>query len=421
MDAAQLPEGRPSDPPAYLRLDGRVTRTTWGAGPGGPVIADLPDSADPALDAHSAFGQSWLRGRRRPVVPAPTGRSLTLVDLFSGVGGLSLGVENAAWMLGRTTRSLLAADMDLNVLNVYQRNLNPKLSVSDPIETLIDGDLGVALTEAERYLSERLGRVDFLVAGPPCQGHSNLNNHTRRNDPRNLLYERVARAAEVLNPEHIIIENVPGVVHDQRNVVERTKASLLKIGYSVDAGLIKAELTGVAQRRRRYFVVASRTKTPSIQDAIAFGLTPCRPITWAVGDLTDQEDGGPFDSSSGAAAVTKERMKYLFDNDLYDLPDSMRPACHRDKPHSYKSVYGRMYRDLPAPTITSGFGTMGQGRFVHPLEPRTLTPHEAARVQGLPDWFHFGGLSRTQLHKAIGNAVPPQMTSALAEHLLTLT
>lgn len=90
---------------------------------------------------------------------------------------------------------------------------------------------------------------------------------------------------------------------------------------------------------------------------------------------------------------TKEN-RISFENNLFELPNSERPDCHRLKPHSYKSVYGRMYWDRPAPTITRGFGSTGQGRFVHSLLKRTITPHEAARIQFFPDFLTlvtFGG------------------------------
>jgi DNA (cytosine-5)-methyltransferase 1 len=84
---------------------------------------------------------------------------------------------------------------------------------------------------------------------------------------------------------------------------------------------------------------------------------------------------------------TQRRVDYLFDHDLFDLPNSERPPCHRDKMHTYNSVYGRLQWDRPAPTITGGFDTMGRGRFVHPRFRRPLTPREGARLQGFPDWF----------------------------------
>ena len=78
-----------------------------------------------------------------------------------------------------------------------------------------------------------------------------------------------------------------------------------------------------------------------------------------------------------------------------------------------------MYPNKPAPTITSGFGSIGQGRFGHPLVNRTITPHEAARIQFIPDFFHFiQGTKRVSLQKMIGNAVPPKLTYVLALEIL---
>jgi DNA (cytosine-5)-methyltransferase 1 len=127
-------------------------------------------------------------------------------------------------------------------------------------------------------------------------------------------------------------------------------------------------------------------------------------------DLSDVYGSGVFDTSATHSAENRRRIAYLFDRGVYDLPDSQRPDCHRLHPHSYKAVYGRMRGDQPSPTITSGFGSTGQGRFVHPHEARTLTPHEAARLQGFPDWFTFGACNRRRaLQEMIGNAVPAQL------------
>ena len=112
-------------------------------------------------------------------------------------------------------------------------------------------------------------------------------------------------------------------------------------------------------------------------------------------------------------------MNYLYDNGIYELPNHLRPKCQQKEDNRYTSVYGRMYPDKPGPTITSGFGSIGQGRFGHPYLRRTLTPHEAARVQFIPDFFKFGNsLTRVSLQKMIGNAVPPKLTYIIGLELL---
>jgi DNA (cytosine-5)-methyltransferase 1 len=131
---------------------------------------------------------------------------------------------------------------------------------------------------------------------------------------------------------------------------------------------------------------------------------------WAIDDLVTQ----PFDDrlhiETELSDENRRRIKFLFDNGLYDLPNSERPECHQDGT-SYNSVYGRLYPDRPAGTITTGFMTPGRGRYIHPLLPRTLTPREAARLQGFPDTYDFFPDSRNPPTKAkitkwIGDAVP---------------
>ena len=127
----------------------------------------------------------------------------------------------------------------------------------------------------------------------------------------------------------------------------------------------------------------------------------------------------PFYQPSRPTAENAKRIQYLFDNDIHDLPNSLRPSCHRDKQHAYISMYGRMHWDKPAQTLTSGFGSMGQGRFVHPTRPRLITPHEAARLQGFPDFFDFTVVdSVTALREMIANAVPPPLTLAFVAEFI---
>ena len=248
--------------------------------------------------------------------------------------------------------------------------------------------------------------------------HSDLNNHTRRADPKNELYLRMARFAELVGPTHIVIENVPAVVHDKNKVVQRTIRALEDLGYNVDSSLVEMKKIGVPQGRRRHVVVASKSNVISIASSLARYAGRPRSVGWVLEDLLDARAEGIFDSPSVATAVNKQRIDYLFEHDLLDLPDKLRPECHREGGHSYKSVYGRLHWDLPAQTITSGFGSMGQGRYVHPKRRRTITPHEAARIQFIPDHFKWGDIARTALAEMIGNAVPPKVTYILALELL---
>ena len=130
-------------------------------------------------------------------------------------------------------------------------------------------------------------------------------------------------------------------------------------------------------------------------------------LRWAIGDLATLRSGSDFDYIPRASKDNLARMQWLLREDAYNLPNSRRPQCHQNE-HSYKSMYGRLNWNEPAQTITSGFSSIGQGRYMHPDQPRALTAHEAARIQSFPDYFDFSAaIRRTDLATMIGNAVPP--------------
>lgn len=364
------------------------------------------------------FDDAWLR---RASPNPPTAEAVTIADLFSGCGGLSVGAAEAARAVGKRAVHVLALDNNEAALQVYSDNFHEADVHHGDIFELLDGQLGEAPTRCERKLGARLEGLTLAMGGPPCQGHSDLNNHTRRDDPKNQLYLRMIRFVEVVRPEHVLVENVPGVAHDRAGVVEVARRTLGQLGYQVSTAVINASAVGAAQARRRHLLLATRNVRPlaevrGISDAFA---APPRAVLEVIGDIDVEPSRGAFGTPATHSQVNRARIAYLFKHDLHDLPDEQRPDCHRLRPHSYKAVYGRMYPDRPAPTITAGFGSTGQGRFVHPRLPRTLTPHEAARLQGFPDWFRFDVVQgRRALQAMIGNAVPSKLAYAAVASLL---
>lgn len=366
----------------------------------------------------AAADQSFLRATSWPET-SQTAKILRSADLFSGCGLMTLGVWEACRAVGLRLEPALALDLDATAVGVYKHNFPEASVLHVPIETILDGELGSTPTARERTLISATGKIDILIGGPPCQGHSNLNNHTRRDDPKNRLYDRMGRFAELFRPKHIVIENVSAVLHDKGHVVDKTVASLMRLGYMVGQGVADVAMLGVPQRRKRHVLVASLERSPNVVEALSRHSREPRSVGWAIGDLLRSKHETAFDQAGVANKVNRKRIEHLFREDVHDLPDRLRPDCHRLKEHSYKSVYGRMYWDQPAQTITSGFTCMGQGRYVHPKLHRTLTPHEAARLQFVPDFFHFGDeVPRTALSSLIGNAVPPKLTYVLALDLL---
>jgi len=371
----------------------------------------------PTCESDAAF----LRGSRPRYEQRK--RAIQVVDLFAGCGGLTIGLAEAAWRFGLGTQVKLAIDSDTDAVNVYKKNFAKANVHQGLVEDAFNGSLGHKLSSTERRLRRDVGEVDVLVGGPPCQGHSDLNNHTRRDDDRNALYSRMARAAEVLQPSAVLIENVPTVQHDIDNVVDLTIAALLSAGFAVAERIIDLAALGAPQRRRRHVILALRGRTSSA-DEVLDGLQvrcekhPERTVRWAIGDLVKVKSDEIFDTPGRASPANMARIQYLFDEDKYDLPNSRRPLCHQSD-HSYRSMYGRLAWDQPAQTVTTGFGSMGQGRYVHPARQRTITPHEASRLQMLPDFMDFSPVTkRGALARLIGNTVPAVLGIAIGDKIM---
>lgn len=365
---------------------------------------------------------SRLRGNQTTWNTGEKG-TLRILDMFSGAGGLSLGAAEAARAAGWKYELKAAMDVDATALKVHKRNLKTKLLVTRDIQELIDYQIWKTQTglefseppEALYELESLKGKVDLIIAGPPCQGHSNLNNHTRRVDDRNRLYLTVPAVAAATGANLVVIENVQGVLKDKHNVVGKTVMLLESLGFEVANVLnstLKAEQFGVPQLRRRHFLVASRYGMPKLNELA--GVLETSPITalQAISGISKPSKKSLFDENAELSIENHARVNFLHDNDLYDLPNTERPDCHKDG-HTYPSVYGRIYPDKPANTLTTGFLSPGRGRFIHPTERRGLTPHEAARLQGFPDDFKFETAPGRALSgnghysKIIGDAVPP--------------
>lgn len=195
--------------------------------------------------------------------------TVSLVDLFCGAGGISLGVAEAIGDSGKSLSIPLAVDFEPNAINVYKCNFpDANAIVGDLSEIFSSGEISSPLTANEQSLQDQVGKVDILVGGPPCQGHSDLNNYSRRNDPKNSLYFIMARAAKVLQPEVIFIENVLGARHDKNGVVTQTVESLREQGYFVDVQSIDLVDIGVAQKRRRLVILATKNQKKLISDIV---------------------------------------------------------------------------------------------------------------------------------------------------------
>ena len=307
----------------------------------------------------------WLRAKQWPKIANVRG-SIAVADLFCGSGGLSLGAWEAARAVQLEMKSVFAIDNDIDAVASYVENFAPGQSACSTIETLVDGRLGAKATTSERSLKRGLGNIDVLVAGPPCQGHSDLNNHTRRDDPRNVLLLRVIRFAELFSPRHILIENVQGIRRDRFGIFDKAEDYLCSLGYSTASFLLEGHEVGVPQKRRRCFLLASRTASLDQKRLLVFTAAQSVRSTGLVRIWNGLIWMASLIARQRSILRTKSAWNILLRMIFMICLDSERPDCHRLKEHDYRSVYGRLRADQPAPTITTGFGSPGQGRFTHP-------------------------------------------------------
>lgn len=358
-------------------------------------------------------------------------KKLTYIDLFCGGGGLSLGVHQTCSLLNIKPRCLVAVDSDKAALSLLSHHFKPLVALGSSVEDLIryhielvgqDPKFLIAPEILESRVKQFKGKTTLLVGGPPCQGHSNLNNRTRSYDERNLLYYMMPAFAVALDIPHILIENVRNITSATENVVAHTAELLRKHGYNTKEVILEASNFGVAQTRVRHFLVASKKSDLAYINDL--GNYKGEVVTFDnINSNCDTPDNYPsiMTSTNSMSAENVRRISYLHNNNIYDLPNSERPNCHREG-HTYPSVYGRIKPDEPMGTLTTGFSSPGRGRFIHPHEPRTINIREAARIQSFPDWYWNPvqelSLSKANLCKIIGDAVPPQLVIPLLANLL---
>jgi DNA (cytosine-5)-methyltransferase 1 len=223
--------------------------------------------------------------------------------------------------------------------------------------------------------------------------------------------------AVALNIPNILIENVPSIRNAKENVVEITRSILRTHGYHVEEVILDASDFGVAQTRRRHFLLASRKPLDHVHGCVE--AMKVRPLSFndINAALKKREFSNEIMETNGVLSDENvARINHLHETGEYDLKNELRPDCHKIS-HTYPSVYGRIYGDRPAQTITTGFSSPGRGRFVHPTERRTITVREAARIQAFPDWYwdleNIRSLNRAQMTKIVGDAVPSNIIDPL--------
>lgn len=358
---------------------------------------------------------------------------LTVVDLFSGAGGMSTGfhrhgsfeIVGAVDLEKGKPGNGASAGTSTMCNPTYRRNigvepLNHDIGRLDPKVLAI-------------YLGLRPGELDVLVSCAPCTGFSqkNARNHLV-DDPRNSLVAKTAAFVETLRPRFLVMENVKELmIGAQRHHYDKLTTSLARLGYGVSAHVHDLSGLGLPQRRTRALLIAMRDGDPlplprapqpvaTVRDTIAHlpaitaGAThPTDPMHVAprlTQPVLDRIRAIPRDGGSWADVMADPGLSERAKRDL------LTPAMFRARPGSFPDVYGRLWWDRPAVTITRECAHVGNGRYAHPEQDRLLTVREMALLQGFPADYVFEG-RLTAKYNQIGDAVPPLISGQIAAHV----
>lgn len=348
---------------------------------------------------------------------------LTLIDLFSGCGGITTGFENKGFS------TLAAVEWDSTIAATYRKN--------HPNVILFENDIReVNPSEIMTQLHLHQGDLSVLSACAPCQPFSRQNK-SKKEDSRTELILEVLPFVDVFKPSYVIMENVPGLNKGKnRIIVDQLITSLRNDFHYCVSGpfVVDAVNYGVPQFRKRLVILCSREGIqmvpPPPTHASPKEVARTGKEKWqTVGDAFQgihrlasgqRSKSDPMHKARKHNSLNIERLRHIPKNggSRKDLPERLQLACHKDTV-GFNDVYGRMDFRKPSNTLTTGCTNITKGRYAHPTANRAITLREAARLQTFPDTYKFVG-TFDQVSTQIGNAVPIKLAEVLAGYLRTL-
>ena len=323
--------------------------------------------------------------------------SYNSIDMFSGCGGLSVGLHKAGFKI------MAALEINSDAVRSYQMNHKKTYVIQQDIRTVKIVDI-----------KKRLGNKPLhLLAGcPPCQGFSSvrrLNGGNVQDDRNNLIMEYL-RFVKKLRPFTIMMENVPGLTKYFR--FKEMVVELERIGYKINYEVVNVKHYGIPQSRRRLVLVGSRLGEIKIVKGNDQKQVTVRDIIGKMEPTSKTKDEVHKIYPKHSNKVIKLIKAVPKDGgSRKDLHWRYELECHKKKNVGFADVYGRLSWDKVSTTITGGCLNPSKGRFLHPTKNRTITAREAAMLQSFPKRYKFPtNINKTALALLIGNALPPKFS-----------
>jgi DNA (cytosine-5)-methyltransferase 1 len=348
--------------------------------------------------------------------PTPTAKTLRAVDFFCGAGGMSFGLSEAG------VQVLGGVDNAVDCKKTYEANVPGARYIRHNITTLTAPELG-------RRLGLRRDDPELIFCGcSPCQFWSKIRTDKTKSLKTAFLLKQFQRFIKYFRPGYVVVENVPGLYkRSDNNILVEFLKFLDDQGYNFEDGIINANQHGVPQKRMRYLLIASRvtkiSALPTDPDSARLNVADFIGTKHGFSKIEPgHHDETPFLHT--AAALSEKNAKRIAMTPASggnraawaDNPD-LQIDAYRGKNNIFRDVYGRMAWDRPAPTITTRFVSLSNGRFGHPEENRAISIREGATLQTFPKTYRFFAKSLASLARQIGNAVPPELAKRIGEHL----
>ena len=342
---------------------------------------------------------------------------LIAVDFFCSGGGMSFGLQQAG------IKVIAGIDFDPNCRETYEANIkNAKYILAD-VEKMGEKDL------TKEINIKRNDDNLILIGCSPCQYWTIIRTSKKKsNKSKNLLHE-FHRFVKYYNPGYVVVENVPGILNKHKESgLDRFVEDLKTQGYTVHYKIVNLNNYGVPETRKRFSLIANRLSKKEI-------FPEQKKYTPAVKDFIGEKNGFPkipagnkdkssfLHTSAGLSEKNIKRLKLTPKNGgtrkAWANTDLQINAYKNAKGNiSFNDTYGRMSWDKPAPTITTKFFSISNGRFAHPEENRAISIREGATLQTFPKTYKFIGSSISSIARMIGNAVPPIYAKQIGETII---